>query len=159
MGGIFSVISKLFWGEAKPVAMEQMNVDEGVREMEQLVAQVSDLKNGEYVHPIVIDVFYVIHIMFQLPMMKQARKALLFLFSNIILHFSVFYSRMKEVNLGEGKVLLCKDAAGEISAIGSKCTHYAAPLKNGVRKSIDTNTRPELAFFRFEFYFIFFQCD
>jgi NADPH-dependent 2,4-dienoyl-CoA reductase/sulfur reductase-like enzyme/nitrite reductase/ring-hydroxylating ferredoxin subunit len=85
MGGIFSVISKLFWGEAKPVVMEQMNTDEGVREMEQLVAQVSEVKRGE----------------------------------------------MKEVSLGEGKVLLCRDAEGEFSAVGSKCTHYAAPLKNG----------------------------
>jgi len=37
---------------------------------------------------------------------------------------------MKEVELGEGKVLLVKDK-GQIYATGNKCTHYGAPLKTG----------------------------
>ena len=40
---------------------------------------------------------------------------------------------MKEVSLGEGKVLLCRDSKGEYSAVGAKCSHYNAPLKTGVR--------------------------
>ena len=31
----------------------------------------------------------------------------------------------------EGKVLLC-NVGGKVSAIGSKCTHYGAPLVKGV---------------------------
>lgn len=50
MGGIFSVISKLIWGEQPAQQQPHLDVQpEGVKEMEQLVAQVSDLKNGEYV--------------------------------------------------------------------------------------------------------------
>lgn len=50
MGGIFSVISKLIWGEQPAQRQPQLDVQpEGVKEMEQLVAQVNDLKNGEYV--------------------------------------------------------------------------------------------------------------
>eukprot|EP01114_Cavostelium_apophysatum_P011942 TRINITY_DN2652_c1_g2_i1.p1 TRINITY_DN2652_c1_g2~~TRINITY_DN2652_c1_g2_i1.p1 ORF type:complete len:385 (-),score=84.20 TRINITY_DN2652_c1_g2_i1:122-1276(-) len=37
---------------------------------------------------------------------------------------------MKEVDVGEGKVLLIKEH-GKIFATGAKCTHYAAPLKSG----------------------------
>lgn len=52
MGGIFSMISKLIWGDAEAQRQPQLDVDddhEPVTEMEQLVAQVSDLKHGEYV--------------------------------------------------------------------------------------------------------------
>jgi len=38
---------------------------------------------------------------------------------------------VKECSLGEGKILLVKDKAGQLSAVGSKCTHYSAPLKSG----------------------------
>jgi len=38
---------------------------------------------------------------------------------------------MREVTLGEGKVLLVKEN-NEFKAIGNKCTHYGAPLKDGV---------------------------
>lgn len=85
MGAIFSMITKLLWGDAKPVPMEQFNANEGAGEVEEVVAQVGDLKNGE----------------------------------------------MKEVSLGEGKVLLCRDSKGEYSAVGAKCSHYNAPLKSG----------------------------
>ena len=67
MGGIFSVISKLFWGEAKPVVMEQMNTDEGVREMEQLVAQVSEVKRGECVFYSTMGIFHQIHVSIDYP--------------------------------------------------------------------------------------------
>lgn len=54
MGGIFSVISKLIWGDQEAQRQPQMDVQpEGVKEMEQLVAQVSDLKHGEYVYRMV----------------------------------------------------------------------------------------------------------
>lgn len=43
------MISKLLWGDAKPVPMEQFNANEGGVEVEEVVAQVDDLKNGEYV--------------------------------------------------------------------------------------------------------------
>lgn len=40
---------------------------------------------------------------------------------------------MREVALGEaGKVLLVKEH-NEFKAIGNKCTHYGAPLKDGVQ--------------------------
>jgi len=38
---------------------------------------------------------------------------------------------MKEVDVGDNKVLLIKDK-GHFKAIGAKCTHYGAPLKGGV---------------------------
>ena len=38
--------------------------------------------------------------------------------------------RMKEVEVGEGKVLLVHQN-GEWSAVGAKCTHYGAPLSKG----------------------------
>jgi len=38
---------------------------------------------------------------------------------------------LRELSVADGKILLCKDG-GEVYAIGNKCTHYAAPLKNGV---------------------------
>jgi len=37
---------------------------------------------------------------------------------------------MRECDLGEGKILLVKDN-GHFTAVGSKCSHYGAPLKNG----------------------------
>ena len=41
---------------------------------------------------------------------------------------------MKEVSIGDkGKILLVKEK-GEIRAIGSKCSHSSAPLKNGGKK-------------------------
>ncbi len=40
---------------------------------------------------------------------------------------------MREVALGDaGKVLLVKED-NQFKAIGNKCTHYGAPLKDGVR--------------------------
>lgn len=39
-------------------------------------------------------------------------------------------NEMKTFELDEGKVLLVKQN-GKISAIGTKCTHYGAPLVNG----------------------------
>lgn len=38
--------------------------------------------------------------------------------------------RMREVELGWGKVLLLKDN-GEFHALGHKCPHYGAPLVKG----------------------------
>ena len=38
---------------------------------------------------------------------------------------------MKVFKLGEGEVLVCK-VDGKVSAVGSKCTHYGAPLIKGV---------------------------
>ena len=38
---------------------------------------------------------------------------------------------MKEVAVGEGKVLLLNDG-GTYRAIGANCTHYGAPLANGM---------------------------
>jgi hypothetical protein len=46
------MISTLIWGDAPAQPQAQLDVNndqEGVQELEQLVAQVSDLKNGEYV--------------------------------------------------------------------------------------------------------------
>jgi len=40
-------------------------------------------------------------------------------------------NEMKEVVLGEGKVLLVNQG-GQLSAVGTKCTHYSAPLVKGV---------------------------
>ena len=37
---------------------------------------------------------------------------------------------MKVYDVGEGKVLLIRDK-GNFHAIGTKCTHYGAPLVNG----------------------------
>ena len=37
---------------------------------------------------------------------------------------------MREVDVGEGKALLVKEN-GEFYAVGSKCTHYGAPLAKG----------------------------
>jgi nitrite reductase/ring-hydroxylating ferredoxin subunit len=39
--------------------------------------------------------------------------------------------REVEVEGAEGKILLV-NVGGKISALGSKCTHYGAPLVNGV---------------------------
>lgn len=39
-------------------------------------------------------------------------------------------NEMKTVELDEKKILLVKQN-GKISALGSKCTHYGAPLVNG----------------------------
>lgn len=44
------MITKLLWGDAKPVPMEQFNANDGAGEVEEVVAQVGDLKNGEYVN-------------------------------------------------------------------------------------------------------------
>ena len=41
---------------------------------------------------------------------------------------------MREVDIGESKALLVKDN-GQYSAIGYKCTHYGAQLKNGSLKN------------------------
>ena len=41
-----------------------------------------------------------------------------------------FSPRMREVDLGDSKVLLIKQN-GEFSAIGYKCTHYGASLAKG----------------------------
>lgn len=50
MGGIFSIISKLIWGDSSAQVQPQMNVGQNAAdEMEELVAQVGDLKHGEYV--------------------------------------------------------------------------------------------------------------
>ncbi len=38
---------------------------------------------------------------------------------------------MKEVEVGEGKILIIKDKE-KVFATGNKCTHYGAPLKTGV---------------------------
>ncbi|XP_049849269.1 apoptosis-inducing factor 3-like [Schistocerca gregaria] len=38
---------------------------------------------------------------------------------------------MKEVSFGPGKILLCRNKKGELSAVGSKCTHYGARLVTG----------------------------
>lgn len=37
---------------------------------------------------------------------------------------------MKAFPLGEGEVLLVRHK-GQLSAVGSKCTHYGAPLEKG----------------------------
>lgn len=44
------MISKLIWSDAPAQHQPQMNVDNpaGAQELEQLVAQVSEVKNGEY---------------------------------------------------------------------------------------------------------------
>ena len=41
--------------------------------------------------------------------------------------------RLKEFDLGPGKVLLSK-VNGQITAVSSKCTHYGAPLITGAYK-------------------------
>jgi hypothetical protein len=43
---------------------------------------------------------------------------------------------MREVALGDaGKVLLVREH-NEFKAIGNKCSHYGAPLKDGVRTTL-----------------------
>jgi len=42
----------------------------------------------------------------------------------------IFDDRMKEVEVGGVKVLLLK-SQGTYHALGSKCSHYGAPLVNG----------------------------
>jgi nitrite reductase/ring-hydroxylating ferredoxin subunit len=44
---------------------------------------------------------------------------------------------MRECALGDGKVLVVKDQ-GQVHAVGSKCTHYGAPMAKGVRRSFPT---------------------
>lgn len=39
-------------------------------------------------------------------------------------------NEMKQFELGEGKVLLVRQG-GKLTAVGSKCTHYGAPLVTG----------------------------
>jgi nitrite reductase/ring-hydroxylating ferredoxin subunit len=56
---------------------------------------------------------------------------------------------MREVALGDaGKVLLVKED-NQFKAIGNKCTHYGAPLKDGVRPP------PNADIFCFCFVFVF----
>ena len=38
--------------------------------------------------------------------------------------------RMREVDIGPGKILVVKDQ-GKFYAMGNKCSHYAAPLVKG----------------------------
>ena len=43
---------------------------------------------------------------------------------------------MKEVPVGNDKVLLIKDKNNTFYAVGNKCSHYGAPLVKGVRSAL-----------------------
>ena len=55
--------------------------------------------------------------------------------------FSDEICRMKDFELGEGKVIVIKDK-DQVFAVGHKCTHYGAPLKGGV--CIQSNSNCEI---------------
>jgi len=77
--------------------------------IEAAVAETSELENGQSV---------------QIISAKTMQKCLI---SNIF-----YFIRMKEVVVHENlKVLLVKDMNGEVTAIGTKCSHYGAPLIKG----------------------------